>query len=65
MAPTCIEEEIICFADLFFSKNPGFLAEEKSLERIRKSLAMYGDKKIKTLARWTDKFLEYYGHKNT
>jgi uncharacterized protein len=44
MLPVSIEEKIICYADKFFSKTS--LGVEKSPERVRKSLAKYGDDSI-------------------
>ncbi len=40
MTPVSIEEQIVCFADKFFSKSK--LGEEKSVEKVRKSLSKYG-----------------------
>ena len=56
MRPKTIEEEIICFADKFFSKTEEFLTKEKSLERIREGLKTYGDDKIKVFDKWVVKF---------
>ncbi|MDO8507032.1 MAG: HDIG domain-containing protein [bacterium] len=43
MLPISLEEEIICFADKFFSKGEGLLKKEKSLEDIRKRLPDFGN----------------------
>lgn len=43
MVPRSIEEKIICWADLFFSKIPGQLWREKSLDTVRKSISRYGE----------------------
>lgn len=43
-APQSVEEEIICYADKFYSKSR--LEEEKTPERIRKSLAKYGKEAV-------------------
>jgi uncharacterized protein len=56
MIPTCIEEEIICFADLFYSKKPGALSDEKNLDQIRNSLIRYGQGKIEILENWINRF---------
>ena len=38
MLPTTIEEQVIAYADLFFSKNPQRLDRQRSAEKVRKSL---------------------------
>jgi len=47
MLPLTIEEQIICFADKFFSKRPDSLGLERPLEEVRKSIARYGPDKLK------------------
>lgn len=39
--PESLEEKLICYADKFFSKSGNF-REEKSLERVRTSMAKFG-----------------------
>ena len=56
MFPLSIEEQIICFADKFFSKNPEFLIKEKPLELIRKRIARYGKDKLKKFNEWVKIF---------
>ena len=56
MRPVSIEEEIICFADRFFSKNEKCLTKEKSVERIRKGLMRYGKDQVKKFDQWQKKF---------
>ena len=56
MLPVSIEEQIICFADNFFSKNRNSLKEEKSVEDIKKSLEPYGLEKVKRFQFWVDLF---------
>jgi uncharacterized protein len=46
MLPLTLEEKIICYADKFFSKKIGALEEEKSLDRVRASIARYGQDKL-------------------
>ena len=41
MQPQTIEEEIVCYADKFFSKSQKKLDKPKSLDRIEKSLSKY------------------------
>jgi len=42
MLPVTLEEKIICYADKFYSKKPGALCSEKSLEEIREDIRKYG-----------------------
>lgn len=58
MLPQTVEEEIICFADEFFTKDPDCLLEERSLSEIRDGLARYGGEKVKTFDSWCKKFKE-------
>ncbi|MDE6017536.1 MAG: HDIG domain-containing protein [Muribaculaceae bacterium] len=41
LLPESLEEKLICYADKFFSKS-GDPKEEKSLDRVRKSMAKFG-----------------------
>lgn len=52
MIPVTIEEQIICYADKFFSKNAEFLLTEKPLERVRRSIAKYGEDKLGRFDEW-------------
>ena len=52
MVPVSIEEQIICFADKFYSKDAGFLEKEKPLETVRKGLARFGEDKLKRFDEW-------------
>jgi uncharacterized protein len=56
MLPVSIEEEIVCFADKFFSKNDEFLTKEKPPEKIRASLSKFGDENVVKFDRWLEKF---------
>ncbi|GFE60755.1 phosphohydrolase [Geobacter sp. AOG2] len=56
MVPLTITEEIICFADLFFSKKQGRLEQRKSPERIRKNLSCFGQDKLQTFDTWMGRF---------
>lgn len=53
--PISIEEQVICFADCFFSKT--HLGEEKSVEKVRKSLSKYSDRSVKQFDKWCKMFL--------
>lgn len=42
MLPQSVEDKLICWADLFFSKLPGKLWQEKPLETVRATVSGYG-----------------------
>lgn len=54
--PETLEEQIISFADFFYSKNPEKLWQEKSLDKIRKSVAKRGKEKSAILDKWIAQF---------
>lgn len=56
--PITIEEEMICFADKFYSKDQMSLTEEKSLKKIRDELSKFGNEKIEKFEQWCKKFKE-------
>jgi uncharacterized protein len=56
MVPITIEEQIICFADKFFSKVSDSLIEERPLNSIRKAIEKYGAKKLKRFDEWVKIF---------
>lgn len=56
MSPTCIEEEIVSYADLFFSKKVGAVAHEKTLEAISESLTRFGADKAAIFQVWVSRF---------
>jgi uncharacterized protein len=58
MLPVSIEEQIICYADKFFSKNGNGHKQngEKPVERIIQSLMRYGPEKAEKFRTWVDMF---------
>lgn len=54
LLPGSLLEELICYADKFFSKSGD--GEEKSLEKVRKSLARHGEKSLERFERLHQKF---------
>lgn len=58
MRPETVEEEAVCFLDLFFSKTPGRWAQEKSQSGIRQGLASYGDRHVLIFDQWCRKYGE-------
>ena len=57
MVPVSVEEEIVCYADKYFSKNADRLFTPKSPEKILKKLARHGADKPAVFM----KFMEKYG----
>lgn len=49
MLPLTAEEKIVCLADNFYSKNPGTLKEEKSMDQVRRRLRKHGEWHVKRL----------------
>lgn len=56
MTPQTIPEEIICFADLFYSKTPGKLEKRKTPEKVRQKLSVFGDDKLQIFDRWMERY---------
>lgn len=56
MRPHSLSERIICFSDLFFSKNPERLEQEKSVEKVRKGLSRFGEDKVAIFDGWLAEF---------
>ena len=52
MCPESLPEQIICFADLFYSKKPGRLDERKTVARVRKKLLPFGEEKVAIFDAW-------------
>lgn len=55
MIPVSLEEQIICFADKFYSKTK--LDKEKSVEKARKSIEMHGEEGLVRFDAWCKLFL--------
>ncbi len=56
MIPVSIEEQIICYADTFFSKNGNGRPVEKSIAEITDNLSRYGPDKVERFQSWVKKF---------
>ncbi len=54
--PRTIEEQLLAFADKFYSKGRD-LTREKSIEDIRKELARHGSKQVEQFDTWCNLFL--------
>ncbi len=55
MVPVSLEEQVICFADKFFSKT--HLEREKSVEKALRSLEAYGEEGVARFKAWCRLFL--------
>ena len=55
MIPVSLEEQIICFADKFYSKTK--LDKEKSVEKARKSIEKHGNEGLTRFDAWCKLFL--------
>jgi uncharacterized protein len=56
MIPISIEEQIICYADKFFSKNGNVRVGEKSIPEIINNLSRYGPDKVERFESWAQMF---------
>ncbi|APG28901.1 phosphohydrolase [Syntrophotalea acetylenivorans] len=56
MLPLSLEERIVAYADLFFSKNPAKLGFERSVDKVRNSLARHGEDKVVIFDKWHERF---------
>lgn len=56
MRPLSIEEKIITYADLFFSKAPKHGPEERSFDVVRQRLSRHGKDKVSVLDEWHELF---------
>ncbi len=54
LCPISLEEQLICYADKFFSKTR--LDSEDSLERVIKKMAKWGEESVEQLQRWKEMF---------
>ena len=55
LLPVSLEEQVICFADKFFSKTR--LDSEKPVERALKSISKYGEEGVIRFNNWCERFL--------
>lgn len=56
MLPVSIEEQLVCFADKFFSKSKPY--KEKQVKKVRRKLEKYGEEGILQFDKWCKLFLE-------
>ena len=55
LVPISLEEQLVCFADKFFSKT--HLDREKSVEKARKSIEKHGTEGLVRFDHWCEIFL--------
>lgn len=53
-SPETIEEQIICYADKFYSKS--HLEKEKTIEEVEKSMAKFGEDCLRKIKEWKEIF---------
>ena len=56
MRPETLEEQIICYADLFYSKSKRNGDKERSIGKVRKKLAEYGEDNVTLFDAWVTQF---------
>ena len=56
MIPVSIEEQVVCYADKFFSKNGNGRSTEKSIKEIIASLKRHGPEKVRRFESWVQMF---------
>ena len=56
MIPVSIEEQLICYADKFFSKNGNGQPPEKTISEIVEGLKSYGPDKVRRFETWVKMF---------
>jgi uncharacterized protein len=56
MTPISIEEQIICYADNFFSKSSNGSARPKTVAEIRREISRFGSYHLQTFDQWVQLF---------
>ncbi len=56
MLPVTMEEQIICYADKFFSKNANGCRNTKTVVQITRDLKSYGNDKVERFQKWVNLF---------
>jgi len=56
MTPQSLEEKIVCFADLFYSKSPKKCDREKTIDEIITGLGKFGARKVMIFEKWLKEF---------
>ncbi|MCL2845420.1 MAG: HDIG domain-containing protein [Chitinivibrionia bacterium] len=56
MAPTTLEEKIVAYADLFYSKSPKHFTTPKTVEEVKKTVKKYDEASYEVFKKWHKKF---------
>lgn len=56
MTPQSVEEKIVCFADLFYSKSPEKSGKEKTIDEVKTGLLKFGEHKVMIFEEWLKDF---------
>jgi uncharacterized protein len=56
MLPVTVEEQLVCYADKFFSKNGETEAREKSVDEIVAGLRAHGEEQVARFLGWVERF---------
>ena len=56
--PLSLEEQIIAYADKFFSKDPEKWKQEKPFQAVAQQIERYGRRSLETFLSWAKKFGE-------
>lgn len=56
LLPISLEEQLICYADNFFSKSSLDVNEERSIDDVLRRLAPFGEHKVATFRAWHARF---------
>ena len=62
MLPVTLEEQIVCYADKFYSKNGSDRATGKNIAAVLNSLEPYGPEKVQRFKAWIDRFEDQAYH---
>nr|WP_207712825.1 hypothetical protein [Desulfofundulus sp. TPOSR] len=52
MVPITLDEQIICYADKFFSKNRNAIVREKTVAEIERELSLHGSEQVMRFFQW-------------
>jgi len=56
MTPVSLEERIVSFADMFYSKKGGAVRVEKTADQVRENLRAFGEHKVALFDAWLSEF---------
>jgi len=56
MTPQSVEEKIVCFADLFYSKSLENCVKEKTIAEVKQALRKFGENKVMIFDGWLKEF---------